>query len=104
MRVRFCIENDIMKEYLVCYGSEVRIMISLEWDDEIYREVLLEEGREEGREEGLAKGREEGREEGRDEGIAEGMIEVAKRLKAEGMETAFIAKITGLGEEEISAL
>ena len=67
-------------------------MISLEWDDEIYREVLLEEGREEGREEGVEKGREEER------------IEMAKKLKDEGMETAFIVKITGLSEEEISAL
>ena len=86
------IENDIMKEYLERYGSEVRIMISLEWDDEIYREVLLEEGREEG----LEKGREEG--------MTKGMVEVAKRLKDEGMETALITKVTGLSEEDVSAL
>jgi len=56
----------------------------MEWDEEIYRKVLIEEGREEGRE--------------------EGMLEIARRLKNEGAEVALIAKVSGLTEQEIDTL
>ena len=66
------------------------------------------EGREMGREEGLVMGREEGREMGRNEGLVmgrnEGALEIARNMKAEGSETAFIMKVTGLSEEAILAL
>ena len=62
------------------------------------------EGRVAGREEGLAEGREEGRAAGREEGRAEDRRIMAKVLKDEGIETAIIAKTSGLSVEEIDRL
>jgi len=38
-----CIENGIMRVYLENESAEVKRMLSMEWNDEIYRDVLLEE-------------------------------------------------------------
>jgi predicted transposase/invertase (TIGR01784 family) len=57
-----------------------------------------------GRADGLAAGRVEGRTEGRTEGRAEESKAIAKNLKNEGVDIAFIAKMTGLTEEEIRKL
>jgi len=64
----------------------------MEWDDNTYREVLLEEGRE------------EGRQEGREEGEVRAKQEMARKLKEEGAETALIVEVTGMSEEEIAVL
>ena len=50
------------------------------------------------------KGLEEGREEGREEGVMQSKIEIAKAMKAEKMEVALIAKLTGLSQEQVEAL
>ena len=83
-----CIENGIMVEYLKKESSEVKRMLIMEWDDEVFAEAM----REEGREEGEAKGREEA------------LRETARRLKEAGAEVALIVKATGLTEEEVNAL
>ena len=61
-----------------------------------------------GFERGKAKGRAEGLAEGRAEGLAEGMDranhENARRMKADGMSPAMIAKYTGLNLADIEAL
>ena len=67
-------------------------MLSLEWDDEVFAEVMKEEGRAEGLAEGEAKGE------------AKANRANAARMKAEGMEIALIEKITGLSREEIEKL
>jgi len=90
--IQFCLKNGIMKEYLERYGSEVRRMLSLEWDEEVYREVLLEEGLE------------RGRIEGRIEGLNEGRMEVARNLKSDGFSVEIIARSTGLPVEVIASL
>jgi len=86
--IHFCLKNGIMREYLKRYGSEVRRMLSMEWDEEVYREVLLEEGREEGREEGASAR----------------ALEIARNMKAEGLLAETIARITGLSEETIASV
>ena len=53
---------------------------------------------------GEAKGRKEGREEGIAKGRAENAIEMARKLKEEGFDSAIIAKCSGLSLEEIEAL
>jgi predicted transposase/invertase (TIGR01784 family) len=53
---------------------------------------------------GEAKGRAEGLAEGLAEGMKEGIIKTAKNMKAEGLPTSLIAKMTGLPEEEINKL
>jgi len=67
-------------------------MISLEWNDDIYREVLLEEGREEGIEIGEARGE------------ARAMLDTARRMKLEKESYDKITRYTGLSEEEIVKL
>ena len=62
------------------------------------------EGREEGIAEGIAKGRKEGIAEGEVKGRKEQAIEMARKLKEEGFDSAIIAKCSGLSLEEIEAL
>ena len=60
--------------------------------------------REDARAEGLAEGRAEGLAAGREEGAAQEKREIAKSMKAKGLETAMIAEITGLTPEEVAEL
>ncbi|MBO7323579.1 MAG: hypothetical protein J6U51_08360, partial [Bacteroidales bacterium] len=53
---------------------------------------------------GIAEGIEIGREEGRAEGRAEGVSNVARKLKADGMDIELIIKYSGLTREEIEKL
>ena len=70
------------------------------------------EGLVEGRAEGLVEGMEKGREQGLAEGIAEGMekgvvaskIEIAKNMKAAGLDTQTIMQFTGLDQAQIDRL
>ena len=81
-----------------------------DYDNIIYTAKI--EGRAEGIAEGEAKGRVEGRAEGRVEGKAEGLAEgrtegktdVARAMKAKGLEISLISELTGLSEEEIQHL
>ena len=57
-------------------------------------------GKAEGLEEGIAKGKAEGLE----EGILKGKLEMAVRMKKEGLDSSLISKITGLSIEEINIL
>ena len=70
--------------------------------------IGLEKGRMEGEAVGLEKGRVEGEaiglEKGRAEGETLGLIKTALRMKEEGCPTPFIAKMTGLPEEQIQQL
>ena len=63
--IHYCIENGIMRLYLENDSDEVRRILTTEWNEEVYREVLLEEGREEGVVLGEARARWNGLERGR---------------------------------------
>jgi predicted transposase YdaD len=69
--------------------------------DEVGRMKYMEN---KGRTEGHAKGRAEGLSEGISEGHAEKQREIAKRMKAEGLESTLISKVTGLPAEEVLKL
>jgi len=69
-----------MRIYLKNDSAEVKRMLSMEWNDEIYREVMLEEG------------------------ATRATEEIARRMKAEGISSEIIARMTGLPEEEIAKL
>ena len=58
--IQFCIEHNILRQFLETNSSEVYNMLITEWNTEEAKEVWFEEGWEEGREEGLEKGREKG--------------------------------------------
>jgi len=56
----------------------------------------VKRGLREGLERGMEKGREEGREEGREAGVQEGLLQVAKKMKTQGMTSAEIHQCTGI--------
>ena len=55
--IRYCRNNELMKEYFKEHEKEVLDMVTFKWDDKRAREIAEEEGRADG----LAKGRAEGR-------------------------------------------
>ena len=56
--IDYCIEENIMREFLIKHKAEVFSVCITEFDEKIYEAELREEAREEGREEGLKEGRE----------------------------------------------
>ena len=101
--VKYCIENNILKEFLLEQGSEIYNML---FEDLTIEEIVAIRC-EEAREDGLQKGHEMGREEGREEGLQkwhDGQRTIARNLLAEGSAPDFIQKITGLSLEEIGKL
>ena len=63
--IKYCIENDILRQFLKEHGSEVINMLTDDISIEEIVAIRSEEAREEGREEGIEEGMEKGREEGR---------------------------------------
>ena len=90
--VKYCIEHDILKEFLKNHGSEVFNMLF----DEISTEEIAAVRSEEAREDGLEKGREEGREDER--------LLISRNLLAKGFSPEIISETTGLSIDEIAKL
>ena len=86
--IKYCIGNNILKDFLKSHGSEVIDMSFLEYNYDDHMAVVREEGREEGIEEGIEKGREE----------------IARNALAEGSSIEYVQKITGLDPEKIKFL
>ena len=82
--VKYCIENDILKEFLREHGSEVVAMMVHEYTTEDFVEAIVEHAREEGREE-------------RD-------VQIARNLKNMGLTVEQITQGTGLSTETIQSL
>lgn len=87
--IDYCINRDIMAEYLKERRKEVISMFGFEYDDEVAKRVQLEEAREIG----LEEGREEGREESK--------IEMVKNLLLAKTPLKYIVAATGWSEEKI---
>jgi predicted transposase YdaD len=92
MAIKYCLEHDILREFLEKYGTEVYNMLLTEWNMEDAKKVWFEEGREEGREEGI------------ETGIEKNKIEIAKNAMAMGFPIEQVHKLTGLDIETIQAL
>ena len=60
--VNIAIQNNILTEFLIKNSSEVRNMLTLEYDEEVAKRVEREEAREEGLNEGLSLGLRRGEE------------------------------------------
>lgn len=70
-----CIEQGILREFLLQNKAEVKHMSIFEYDEEKVRRVLRKEAIEEGYEEGYEEGKSDGRAAGMKEGKIEGKIE-----------------------------
>ena len=55
--IRYCRDNELMKEYFKENEKEVLDMVTFKWDDKRAREIAEEEGMEKGMEKGRAEGR-----------------------------------------------
>lgn len=66
--------------------------------------IVEDDIREKAMTEGYEKGREKGEKEGRAEGRAEERLEVARKLKMNGVSMELIIQVTGLSAEEINML
>jgi len=86
--IQYCIENDILRQFLKDHGTEVFNMLTEEPSVEEIVAVRCKEAWEDGREEGWA----------------EGKLEIARNLLAEGSTLEFVQKITGLNLETIQSL
>lgn len=87
--VERCINEGVLKEFLLKHWSEVRDMLFTEFDQEGYKKVVHEEGYE------------EGRQEGREEGISVGKLEAMLDLVNSGDLTREVAvRKSGLTEAE----
>ncbi|MEM7402890.1 MAG: hypothetical protein AAF310_02565, partial [Myxococcota bacterium] len=62
------------------------------------------QGQQEGHQKGLQEGHQKGLQEGHEKGAKDKAIEIAKALKATGVDLATIAAASGLSQQEIKAL
>jgi len=86
--LKYCMEHDILKEYLEKHETEVINMLYTEWNWDTALEVRYEEGFEDGED----KGREEEK------------LTIARSALAKGSTAEFVSEITGLSLEEIAKL
>jgi predicted transposase/invertase (TIGR01784 family) len=86
--IQWCIRKGILKEFLEKHASEVVNMLITEWNWDDAKEVWQEEAREQGLQQGLQEGRQE-------------KLEIARKLKEQGLPAEQIAAATGLSMEEI---
>ena len=59
--IDYCIKHDILKDFLLANKAEVISMSIFEFDEELYKKSIREEGYDEGFEKGIEKGIEKGR-------------------------------------------
>ena len=82
--VRFCIQNNVLKELLEKHRAEVTNVILEEYNEELHEKTLYEQGRAAGIQEGKAAGIQEGKaagiREGKAAGIREGQAEALLRF------------------------
>ncbi len=106
---------DAMRKAQASY--EVRELIEMrmkaQHDEATRLEDALLKGRQEGRQEGLGQGLQQGRQEGRQEGLGQGLqqgrqegrqealLATARRMIEAGMDRETVARLTGLGPEDV---
>jgi predicted transposase/invertase (TIGR01784 family) len=98
------LEHEIMVPYLKEHGSSIMSILIHEYSFEDELRVAKEAAEERGVLKGIEKGREEGIEKGIKKGREEERIENARRMKADGVDIALIAKYTNLPKEDIANL
>ncbi|MCL2260296.1 MAG: hypothetical protein FWC15_02955, partial [Fibromonadales bacterium] len=90
----------ILRDFLQDNASEVRNMLFTEWNWDTAKRVWQEEAMETGIEKGIVIG--EARGEAR--GETKGVLRTARQMKAEGMNSDLISRVTGLPKTEIERL
>jgi predicted transposase/invertase (TIGR01784 family) len=107
--IKYCIDNNKLKDFLETHSSEVHNMLLERYDPKEEMEALreeaweygLEEGIEKGIERGIEEGIERGIEKGIERGIEKGMTTAARNALAKGIPIETVREITGLDMETI---
>ena len=94
--MRYCMEHDVMKEFLQEHESEVIDMVNFEWNQKDFEEAI----REDGIEQGMARGHEEGRAKGREEEKSAFILGMLK----EKLPLETIARVSKMSVERIQEL
>ena len=102
--VKACMDEGLIADFLHKHSKEVTGMLFEEITVEEFAEIRAREAYADGEKAGYDKGEKAGRAEGRSEGAAQEKREIAKSMKAKGLEFAMIAELTGLTPEEIAEL
>ncbi len=106
--VKACMDEGLIADFLHKHSKEVTGMLFEEITVEEFAEIRACEAYADGEKAGYDKGEKAGRAEGEKSGLARGVAqekrEIAKTMKAKGLEIAMIAELTGLTSEEIAEL
>ena len=92
-----CIAEDILADFFRKNKAEAIQMSIFEYDEELHKKTLLEEGFEKGLERGRTEGKAEGKAEGMAEGKAEGRAEGMAEGKVQGKAEAILNLLEDLG-------
>jgi hypothetical protein len=100
MAVNWCIEHNILKNFLRIHGSEVVNMLLNEWNWEDALRSRERSGERKGEKKGVKKGERKGEK----KGMKKRDTEIARNALAEGIPVDIIQKITGMDIEAIKKL
>ena len=112
----YCINHNIMRDYLSANYEEVFEMMSLKWNEKDAKKYWQKEAREEGHAAGLVEGRAQGLSQGHAQGLSQGLsqglvkgrmsatIAFIKNLISMRMPYSDIAKATNTSIEEVQRI
>ena len=104
----YCINHNIMRDYLLVNYEEVFEMMSLRWNEKDAKKYWQKEAREEGHAAGLAEGRAQGLSQGHAQGLVKGRMSATiafiKNLISMRMPYSDIAKATNTSIEEVQRI
>jgi predicted transposase YdaD len=98
---QYCIEHDILKDFLLKNRNEVRNVLLTEYNAKHQRKLDRRDARAEGRAEGLSEGLSRGRSEGLSSGRSEERSEAIERLLRKGKSPEEIHELLDYPMEEI---
>mgnify|MGYP004513239689 FL=1 len=104
----YCINHNIMRDYLSANYEEVFEMMSLRWNEKDAKKYWQKEAREEGHAAGLAEGHAQGLSQGLSQGLVKGRMSATiafiKNLISMRMPYSDIAKATNTSIEEVQRI
>ena len=108
----YCINHNIMRDYLSANYEEVFEMMSLRWNEKDAKKYWQKEAREEGHAAGLVEGRAQGLSQGHAQGLSQGLVKgrmsatiaFIKNLISMRMPYSDIAKATNTSIEEVQRI
>lgn len=104
----YCINHNIMRDYLSANYEEVFEMMSLRWNEKDAKKYWQKEAREEGHAAGLAEGRAQGLSQGHAQGLVKGRMSATiafiKNMLSARMSYSDIAKFSNTSIEEVQRI